>query len=40
MNDVEKIYYKIFKSHIAQEELDNIKNNIYSYELEEIQWVY
>ncbi len=37
MKDVEKIYYKIFKSHITQEELDNIKNNIYSYELEEIQ---
>ena len=37
MKDAEKIYYKIFKSYITQEELDNIKNNIYSYELEEIQ---
>ena len=37
MNDVEKIYYKIFKSHIAQEELDNLKNKIFSYEWQEIQ---
>ena len=37
MKDTEKIYYKIFKSHIAEEELDNLKNKIFSYEWQEIQ---
>ena len=37
MNNTEKIYYKIFKSRIPEEELDNLKNKIFSYEWEEIQ---
>lgn len=37
MNDVEKIYYKIFKNQIAEEELDNIKSNSFDYEWQEIQ---
>ena len=37
MNDTEKIYYKIFKNQIAEEELDNIKSNSFDYEWQEIQ---
>lgn len=37
MKDTEKIYYKIFKNSIPKEELDNLKNKIFSYEWEQIQ---